>query len=334
MKVYIHFKNKNNQQAFEGVRMRKTLKGECESVGIAWVDSQWQSPNLATFISYSDINKLNDCKLDGVKTVVCCFYSERDEKASFLKKKGGVYQLDKKKTKFLNASDLVLVPNEILKEFALTHGVKTRVEVLPFCLTQSKFDKRNNDKEIFPRYFSIRENEKVAICTGSFKDKEKLSSLYRIASSCPSYRFFFFGTDMGKWLSYSKIKGVSKPKNVSLESLVADDIYRSALLRASIYLVLDDIPDVIGVMDAFSASCQVVCLGKQPLNDLLIDQKTCYMFEKEEKISNFLELMYQEKTNNTIIQSLSLARKYSLAKGGEILKGYYLSLLEKEKENA
>ena len=87
------------------------------------------------------------------------------------------------------------------------------------------------------------------------------------------------GTDMGKWLSYSKIKGVSKPKNVSLESLVADDIYRSALLRASIYLVLDDIPDVIGVMDAFSASCQVVCLGKQPLDDLLIDQKTCYMFE-------------------------------------------------------
>lgn len=47
--------------------MRKTLKGECESVGIAWVDSQWQSPDLATFISYSDINKLNDCKLDGVK---------------------------------------------------------------------------------------------------------------------------------------------------------------------------------------------------------------------------------------------------------------------------
>lgn len=314
--------------------MRKTLKGECESVGIDWVDSQWQSPNLATFISCSDVNKLNDAKLDNIKTVVCCFYCEHDKGASFLKKKRGVYSLSKKKLKFLNASDLVLVPNEPLKELAIKLGVKNRIEVFPFCLAQSKFDKRNNDKDIFPRYFSIREEEKVAICTGSFKDKAKLSSLYRIASSCPDYRFFFFGTDMGKWLTYLKVKGIARPKNVSLESLVVDDIYRSALLRASIYLILDDTPDVIGTMDAFSASCQVVCLGKQPFSDLLIDKKTCYMFENEEKISSFLEMMYQEKANNTIILTSSLAKKYSLAKGGEILEGYYLSLLEKEKENA
>lgn len=334
MKVFIHFQNKNNQQAFEGVRMRKTLKGECESVGIDWVSSQWQSPNLATFISCLDINKLNDAKLDNIKTVVCCFYCEHDKNAAFLKKRRGVYLLSKKKLRFLNASDLVLVPNEPLKELAIRLGVKSRIEVLPFCLTQSKFDKRNNEKDIFPRYFSIREDEKVVICTGSFRDKAKLSSLYKIASSCPDYRFFFFGTNMGKWLTYSKVKGIAKPKNVSLESLVVDDIYRSALLRASVYLVLDDVPDVIGTMDAFSASCQVICLGKQPLSDLLIDGKTCFIFKNEEKISSFLEMVYQEKANNTIILTSSLAKKYSLAKGGEILKGYYSSLLEKEKENA
>ena len=36
MKILIHFQPANSDYLFEGARLRKTLKGACESVGVTW----------------------------------------------------------------------------------------------------------------------------------------------------------------------------------------------------------------------------------------------------------------------------------------------------------
>lgn len=336
MKVFVCFSPKNKSETFEGIRFRKTLKGECEENDISWTSSQWSTFDLAHFISASDFNKLNDSKLDGVKTIVSAFYCENNPLTSYLsfdpKRK---FTISKRKIKFLNSADLILVPNEELKKIAVYCGVNSRIEVLPYAVNLSRFEKNKDVEDIFVRYFSIRPYEKIITCTGSYKDKKKLKSLYEIASFCPGYKFIFFGIKKSKFFSsYVKVKGVLKPKNVVLEHLVEDDIYRSCLLRSSFYLILGESPDFVGTLDSFASSTQVIALGEQKLNDLLKDKETCFIFKNEKEIVDYLDYVYRENSNNTIIAGSKMAKKYSIAKVGAVLKGYYLSLLEKEKENA
>ena len=58
MRVMIHFQNNPSHDAFEGIRVRKTLKGACEKQGIVWVDSKYANPDIAHFISSKDIGVL------------------------------------------------------------------------------------------------------------------------------------------------------------------------------------------------------------------------------------------------------------------------------------
>ena len=335
MKVFVCFSSKNKSEAFEGIRFRKTLKGECEENDISWTSSQWSTLDLAHFICINDFSKLNDSKLDGIKTVVSPFYCENNPLTSYLRfgKNKGV-TIPKRKIKFLNSADLVLVPNLELKKIAFSCGVKSRIEILPNAINLSRFKKNKGEEDVFVRYFRIRPYEKIITCTGSYKDKRKVKSLYEIASYCPGYKFIFFGIKKSKLSSsYRKVKGVLKPKNVMLEHLVEDDIYRSCFLRSSFYLILGEAPDFIGTLDSFASSTQILALNEQKFNDLLKDKETCFLFKNEKEIIDYLDSVYHENLNNTIIAGSEMAKKHSLAKVGAILKGYYLSLLEREREN-
>ena len=107
MRVLIYYQPNSNRDAFEGDRLRKTLKGECESMGIEWVDSRYSKPDIAHFVSDKDLGLMRRMKAKGVKTVVSAFYCERDLDARMLiADPKGQFFLRPKAKKMLNEADI------------------------------------------------------------------------------------------------------------------------------------------------------------------------------------------------------------------------------------
>ena len=54
MRVFIHYKTALNRETFEGSRLRKVLKGECEEAGVTWIDDIFAEPDIAHFLTPRD----------------------------------------------------------------------------------------------------------------------------------------------------------------------------------------------------------------------------------------------------------------------------------------
>ena len=52
MRVFIHYKTALNRETFEGSRLRKVLKGECEEAGVTWIDDIFAEPDIAHFLTF------------------------------------------------------------------------------------------------------------------------------------------------------------------------------------------------------------------------------------------------------------------------------------------
>ena len=161
MKVFIHFKPRKAYDAFEGTRLRKTLKGACEVVDIPWVDSPQEDVALAHFLSPMDWSLMRSQQEKGVKAVVSAFYAEDDPNASFLVSDKALLKLSKTGKRMLDQADLVLVPDERMKAFAIDAGVQGPIEVLEPAVRMNRFSKNAAEKRIFRRYFGVPAEAKV-----------------------------------------------------------------------------------------------------------------------------------------------------------------------------
>ena len=54
MRVFIHYKTALSRETFEGSRLRKVLKGECEEAGVTWIDDIFAEPDIAHFLTPRD----------------------------------------------------------------------------------------------------------------------------------------------------------------------------------------------------------------------------------------------------------------------------------------
>lgn len=84
MRVFIHYKTALNRETFEGSRLRKVLKGECEEAGVTWIDDIFAEPDIAHFLTPRDEAMAVDAAWHSIPIVVSAFYAENDPYASFL----------------------------------------------------------------------------------------------------------------------------------------------------------------------------------------------------------------------------------------------------------
>ena len=330
MKVFIHYQIASSRDVFEGSRLRKTLKGECECAGIEWVDSIYQKTDIAHFLSPRDDSFLLDTAWYQIPVVVSAFYAENDPCASFLDSKHPKeMKITTRSLHFLNKADLVLVPNEEMKELCLKQGVTTRVEVHEPSVSLVRFKNAAAEEDIFPRYFSIRPNQKIVVSTGDYGDRYILNKLTDLAYCCPELDFYFFGStrQVNSRLTIARLSRKS-PSNLHFESLIQDDVFRSALSRADAYLVLDAVhPDCSSTLDAFASKTQVVALHKNPYNPFLVDGETAFVFEDIAGICQYLRSLYSKEAKSTIISEYAVAESHSLQVGAERLQKLYDSVL-------
>ena len=329
MKVFIPYSTRKATDAFEGSRLRKTLKGACEVADISWVDSPREKVDVAHFLAPSDHTLLKEKKEEGVPCVVSAFFAEDDPRASFLTVKTKL-EITKRGLSMLNDADLVLVPSERLKIFAKESGVFTRIEVLEPAVRINRFSNTAAESRIFQRYFAVRPEEKIVVATGSYYDKKGFNSIKKAVKACPNLSFYFFGSTYSndRFGFFRFIRGFGKPDNLHFQNIVQDDIYRSALMNSIAYIATDSMrPNSIGPMEAFASKTQVVAFASARGNPLLVEGESCYFFETPEEMGKYLSALNSGKAESTIDSAFAIAKSHNLIYHGTRLKNLYESII-------
>ena len=332
MRVFIHYAPKHARDSFEGTRLRKTIKGACELVDIEWVDFSSVSCDVAHFISPLDYPLLRQKKNEGTPCVVSCVYAEREKRASFFEENilGDIY-LNRRSRKILQATDLILVPSNNIKEILESSGITTKIEVVEPAVRLDRFDEATTEKEIFLRYFRIHNGTKTVVATGSYSDKTSVNLMKKLANLCPNIEFYFFGSSSTiDPLNLIKMaRNFHRGPNLHFCSLVQDDIYRSAMTSSIAYVECPSAkPDSMVLLEAFAARCQVVGLQPKKPNPLLVDGLTAKLFDNAEDMGSYLLDLAAGKAKDTLEEAYMQAKGRSLYNLGKDLKDVYQRLTD------
>ena len=342
MKVLVSFQPNKKASDFEGVRLRKTIKGALEMVGVEYTTSIVDTYDVIHLISPDDENKINDAKENNVPVVVSALYCEDDPLASYLDhktNKDGVRttELKSKALRFLNKADLVLVPSPKAREFLVNSGVSTDISIALPGINMSRFDfSREDEKSIFYRYFREDPNRRLVLGLGEYDlSMEGVNAFVNAAKLCPEALFYYVGRETvpGAYNSLKMKKIMSSaPKNLKFITIIPDDIYRSALLNAELFVLPGyKTAGVVSIMDAMAAKCQIVARKQAVYSDFLEDGKTAYLGEFSETISSLVRDYLNGKLKPTIDEAYDFVSRCNLSAVGEQLRWFYVEQINIKK---
>ena len=339
MKVLVRFQPNNiNNDNFEGARLRKTIKSALELSKIPYTDALMDDFDIAHFMYVEDESVVSELIERNIPIVVSALYCEDDPSADFIefKNKDGYkkYVIKKQAVKFLDKADLVLVPSLSAKQVLIDAGVSSRIEICPPGVNFTRFDfSRDDEKDIFYRYFNCEQDKKIAVAIGDCTDEiDGLNVVLSAAKICEDVNFYYFAkSEHGIRLS-RKIKRIIKkfPSNVTFSNIIPDDVYRSALLNADMYFHPGYKPaGCISVFEAMSAKCQLV-MRKQDINsEYIIDQQTAYVASYSETLAGIIKDYFESRLKPTIDKAYKLVSNYDLKYFADELTKYYRELLDK-----
>lgn len=333
MKVLVTFQPNNNPNEFEGARLRKTIKGSLEMINLEYTTSIVDHFDVMHLLSSEDDNKANDANENGVPLIISALYCEDDPLANYLdyKNKDGnrTITLKSKGLKFLNKADLVLVPTASGRDFLIDNGVTSDIQVVLPGVNVARFDfSRTDEKDIFYRYFGENRSKKLVVALGEYDNNmDGISAFINAAKKCPDVLFYYFGRESVPGILKSfKLSNLinSCPKNVKFKGIIPDDVYRSALMNASIFMF----PGykkigVVTLLDAMAAKCQLIVRKQAVFDGLLEDGETAYLAEYSETLTSLTKDYFEGKLKDTTENAYREIQKHSLTNFGEKLRWFY-----------
>ena len=133
MKILVSFQPTKKASDFEGVRLRKTIKGALEMVGIEYTTSIVDKYDVMHLISPDDENKENDAKENGIPVIVSALYCEDDPLASYLEHKNKDVE-SYERLEFLGDKVLDFIVSEYLyKNMHELEGEMTKIRASHVC---------------------------------------------------------------------------------------------------------------------------------------------------------------------------------------------------------
>ena len=334
MKVLVHFQVNPKNDNFEGARLRKTIKSALEMNNIRYADSLMDDFDIAHFVYLESDGVIEELKERHIPVIVSALYCENDPCAAYLeyKNKNGErsYIVKAKAIKFLEKADLILVPNETGKKIIEEAGIKVPIKVCPLGVNFTRFDfSRDDEKDIFYRYFSCDKDKKVVVSIGN-PYLEGLTTMTKIASECKDTNFYYFYKPERVRLSKEDKKILKNlPHNVFVSNLVADDIYRSSLINADVCLLFTYRPvGTITISEAMAAKCQLVVREQDLLKEIAIDQKTAYVAKYSETLVDLVKECLDGQLKPTIGEAYNMIRKNDISVFGKVLEEIYQSVIK------
>ena len=339
MKVLVHYEGDKSLPT-EGARMRKTIKGALELHEIQYTNTVLDTFDVAHFISPEDMLKIHIAMEKNAPIVVSALYTEDDEGARFLDYK---IKLDKtrkiylkpKALKMLNNANVVLVPTEEYKTKLVNYGVTSEIKVVWPGVNLARFDfSREDEKEIFYRYFREDKSKKLVVALGSGTPvKDGVGTFLKAAKANPDATFYFltpFSEQRTQKLLKKFIK--SAPKNAKFKGLLPDDLRRSALLNADVVLLTSYTPGgVISICEAMAAKCQIIAREGTVPSDLLINGKNAYMGKFSETLVSLVTDYLNNQLQPTIENAYAEISNHNLESFGADLIIVYESQISLKK---
>ena len=331
MKICVFFQPKDKYDNFEGMRLRKTIKGALELVDVPYSRNIIDNYEIIHFVSPDDEVKINDAYEAGIPIVFSALMSETDIATRLSElSKSGLTVLSARALRILNKVNLVLVCDEASKKFLVDNGVKTKIDIVPLGVNLARFEIPSQlSSDIFYNYYQLPKDSKFIVSVGSYEDKDKFKSLCEIARFCPNYYFYYFGRSKSK-KSPPKIKNT--PKNLKFHLLTNDEIYCSMMKNASIYLAFDNRRhSPITLLDAAASRTQIVALNPVYRNDELLNKLHAYRGDSTPEVGSIITNIMNGNLEKHVEEAYEFAHENSLRKLGIALKKEYASLLKGEK---
>ena len=319
--------------------MRKTIKGALEVVDIKYTSNLYDEYEVAHFLSPDDENKLNIAIERKVPVVVSALFGEDDPSTRFLtyKSKNGkrTTSLKTKALRMLNKANLVIVPCDSAKEFLISNGVTTRIEIVTPGVNLARFNfSREDEKELFYRYFREDKNKKLVMAIGEYTNNmEGIHALINAAKKRDDTVFYYVGCESFT-ANYGKCRNIIKtaPKNVYFKTILPDDIYRSMLLNADVFMLPGyHLSGIISIEEAMAANCQLIVRKTAVFPEFLKNEKTAYVAEFSETLTSLCLDYLDKKIKPTTDEAYRKISLYNLESFGQQLNAIYKTLIVKNK---
>ncbi len=336
MKALVYYEPSKKSYIFEGDRLRKTIKGALELNDVEHTSNLIDAFNVVHLISLEDEKVLLDAKEYKIPVVVSALYTEDDPNASYLEEivtdNNKLTILKPKAIKFLNEADLVLVPCEEAKQLLINKGITTNIKVSSLGLNLSRFDfSRDDEKEIFYRYFREDRNKKLVLAVGEFEPKMNGSSCFiNSAKKNPNAIFYYVGR-MDRATKFSlRLRRFIKnaPSNVKFVTDLPDDVYRSALLNASVFMIPGyKKAGVVSIYEAMAAKCQIIARKCALFDGVITSGVTGHVGEFSETLTSLTKDTLEGRIKPTTAKAYEEISTHTLLKYGIELKEIYQELI-------
>ena len=336
MKVLVYFQPSRKLDNFEGTRMRKTIKGALEVAKVQYTSNLYDDYDVAHFMSPDDEFRMNIAIERDVPCIVSALFGEDDPTVSFLnykRSKDGkrIVTLKSKALRMLNKASLVIVPNESAKEFLINNGVETPIEVCLPGVNLARFNfSREDEKELFYRYFREDKNKKIVLAVGEYENLSGIHTFIDAAKKRDDAVFYYVGPE-SKLVNKAKLKKVLKeaPKNIRFKHILPDDIYRSLLLNADVFMLPGyNLAGVISIEEAMAAKCQIIVRKSSIFPGFLKNESTAYIAEFSETITSLCLDYLNEEIEPTIEEAYKQVSENSLKQFGDKLINIYKSIIK------
>ena len=310
--------------------MRKTIKGALEVIGAQYTSNVFDEYDVAHFISPNDETKMMIALEKRVPCIVSALYGEDDPTASFLhyKNKNGkkTTTLKSKALRMLNKATLVVVPTESAKQFLIESGVETPIEICLPGVNLARFNfSREDEKELFYRYFREDKNKRIVLALGEYDNLDGIHAFINAALKRDDTVFYYVGCE-SKIAHSQKVKKIIKeaPKNVHFKYILPDDIYRSLLLNADVFMVPGyHLAGVISVEEAMAANCQLIVRKSSIFPGFLKNESTAYIAEFSETLTSLCLDYLNNEIEATTQEAYKQISNCSLQKFGQRLMEIY-----------
>ena len=119
------------------------------------------------------------------------------------------------------------------------------------------------------------------------------------------------------------------PKNVHFKNILPDDIYRSLLLNADVFMLPGyNLAGIISVEEAMAAKCQLIVRKSSIFPELLKNEKTAYIAQFSETLTSLCLDYLNGEIQPTTQEAYEQVSEHSLQKFGDQLVNIYNSLIK------
>ena len=162
---------------------------------------------------------------------------------------------------------------------------------------------------------------------------EGIHALINVAQKRNDTVFYYVGSE-SRDVNTGRAKKIinNAPKNVHFTGILPDDIYRSLLLNADVFMLPGyNLAGFVSIEEAMAANCQLIVRKPSIFPDFLKNEDTAYIAEFSETLTSLCLDYLNGKIQPTTQNAYKKISSYSLKNFGNILLRIYHSVIASNK---